>query len=76
MPGSITRRGKNSWRLKFEAGGRDPDNQKRRTRYVTVHGTKKAAQAELIRLLAEVDNGTSVDPSRSSTAMQISRQRP
>ena len=69
--GNITRRGRNSWRLKFEAGGHDPVTGKRRTRYVTVRGTKKAAQAELIRLLAEVENGTSVDPSKVTVAEHI-----
>ena len=64
MSGNITRRGKNSWRLKFEAGERDPVTGKRRTRFVTVRGSKKDAQRELIRLLAEVENGTAVDPSR------------
>jgi hypothetical protein len=64
MPaGNITRRGDRSWRVKFEAGERDPATGKRRTRYVTVRGTKKHAQRELYRLLAEVGNGTAVDPS-------------
>ena len=66
--GNITRRGKDSWRLKFEAGDRDPVTGKRRTRFVTVRGTKKAAQAELIRLLGEVNSGTAVDPSRVTIA--------
>jgi len=66
--GNITRRGKISWRVKFEAGERDPTTGKRRTRFVTVRGTKKDAQRELIRLLAEVDNGTAVDPSRTTIA--------
>jgi integrase len=68
MTGNITRRGERSWRLKFEAGERDPITGKRRTRYVTVHGTKKEARNELIRLLAEVENGTAVDPSRVTIA--------
>jgi len=68
MTGNLTRRGKNSWRLKFESGDRDPVTSKRRTRYVTIHGTKKAAQVELTRLLAEVDNGTSIDPSKVTIA--------
>src|SRR5262245_36852610 len=64
MTANITRRGKSSWRLKFEASDRDPVTRKRATRFVTIRGTKKEAQHELIRLLAEVDNGASVDPSR------------
>ncbi len=71
MPGSITRRGKSSWRLKFEAGERDPTTGKRRTRYVTVHGTKKVAQVELTRLLAEIERGTSIDPSRVTVAEYV-----
>ncbi len=71
MIGNITRRGANSWRLKFEAGARDPVTGKRRTRFVTVRGTKKAAQAELIRLLAEVGDGTAVDPSKITVAEYV-----
>src|SRR5205814_5761026 len=61
------RRGASSWRLKFEAGERDSAG-KRRTRFVTVRGTKKDALRELTRLLAEVDKGTAVDPSRVTIA--------
>jgi integrase len=50
MAGNITRRGRSSWRLKYEAGDRDPLTGKRKTRYVTVRGTKKNANRELIRL--------------------------
>ena len=69
--GNITRRGISSWRLKFEAGDRDPVNGKRRTRYVTFRGTKREAQAELVRLLAEVNQGTAVDPSKVTVAEYI-----
>ena len=71
MGGSITRRGAQSWRLKFEAAERDPVTGKRQTRYVTVRGTKKDAQRELTRLLAEVDNGTAVDPSKVTVAEYV-----
>jgi integrase len=64
--GNLTKRGSTSWRLKYEAG-RDVKG-KRQTRYVTIKGPKKAAQAELVRLLAEIDNGTSVDPSKLTVA--------
>jgi integrase len=68
MSGNITKRGARSWRLKFEGDERDPLTGKRQTRYVTVRGTKKDAQRELIRLMAEVENGTAVDPSRITVA--------
>ena len=45
MRGNITRRGKSSWRLKFD----DPIGCERRTRYVTVKGTKRDAERELAR---------------------------
>jgi integrase len=71
MTGNITRRGANSWRLKFEGGERALQTGKRNTRTVTVRGTKKTAQAELTRLLAEVDRGISVDPSKVTVAEYI-----
>jgi integrase len=71
MTGNITRRGLHSWRLKFEAGERDPQTGRRNTRTMTVRGTKKAAQAELTRLLAEIDNGISIDPSKVTVAEYI-----
>src|SRR5262245_41646870 len=71
MAGSITRRGPSSWRLKFEAGARDPATGKRQTRYVTVRGTKRDAQRKLTALLAAVDNGTAVDPSRVTVAQHL-----
>jgi integrase len=69
--GNITRRGAHSWRLKYEGGERDPVTGKRRTRFVTVKGTKRDATRELTRLLAEVDNGTAVDPSTMTIAEYV-----
>jgi hypothetical protein len=62
MRGSITRRGRRSWRLKFdiEAG----PSGKRRTRYVTVRGKRQDAERELTRLLSAVDQGSLVEPSK------------
>ena len=45
MRGSITRRGKNSWRLKFDVGVDSAG--KRQIRYVTVKGKRQDAQREL-----------------------------
>jgi integrase len=66
--GNITRRGKHSWRIKYEGGERNPATGRRQTRYVTTRGTKKQAQAELIRLLADIETGTAVDPSKVTVA--------
>jgi integrase len=63
MRGNITRRGKTSWRLKFDAG-RDPKTSQRLTKFVTVRGTRKDAERELTRLLTAADGGTLVDPNK------------
>lgn len=67
MTGNIERRGKTSWRLKFDIG-RDPITGKRRTRRVTVKGTKKAAERELRAVLYRHDKGVAIDPSRVTVA--------
>lgn len=64
--GNITKRGANSWRLKFSLGP-DPVTGARRNQFVTVRGTKKQAQAELTKRLAEVDEGSYVE--RNSTTL-------
>jgi integrase len=62
MRGNITRRGKNSWRLKFDVGADAAG--RRKTRYVTVKGKRQDAQRELTRLLAAADAGTLPEPSK------------
>jgi len=68
MTGNITRRGSHSWRIKYEAGERDPKTGKRQTKFATVRGTKKAAQMELTRLLAAINSGTAVNPTDLTVA--------
>ena len=70
MRGNITRRGKSSWRLKFD-DGTDPVSGRRRTRYVTVRGKRQDAQRELARLLNEVHNGTFLEPTKITIAEQL-----
>jgi integrase len=60
--GNITRRGKKSWRLKFDTG--HDESGKRLTKFKTVRGSKTDAQKELRRLLGQVDNGTFADPGK------------
>jgi hypothetical protein len=50
MRGNITRRGKSSWRLKYDVGTAG----QRRIAYVTVRGTRKQAEAELAKRLNEL----------------------
>ena len=67
MRGNLTRRGKSSWRLKFDLGT-DPVTGKRLTQYETVRGTKKEAQAELNKRLSQVDEGSFVERSATTVA--------
>jgi integrase len=70
--GHIRPRGSGSWELKFDLG-RDPLTGKRQSRYVSFKGTKREAQAELTRLLAETNIGTYVDPSKVALAEFLDR---
>jgi integrase len=53
MRGNITRRGKASWRIKFDTGTAD----KRQYHIETVHGTKRDAEAVLAKRLGELVEG-------------------
>ena len=70
MTGHIRRRGERSWEIKWDAVT-DPATGKRKTRYASVKGTKKEAEAELVRRLATVHNGNEVEPSRITVADYI-----
>ncbi len=72
MKGHIQQRGADSWRLKFDAG-RDPATGKRQTRYVTFRGTKREAQKELARLIAQVSQGAFLEPDRATVAEYLRR---
>jgi integrase len=69
--GNLTRRGKRSWRLKYDLG-RDA-NGGRQTRYATLLGTRAQAQAEAAKIMAAVATGQHVDPSTETTAAFIER---
>jgi integrase len=73
MRGHIRRRGKNSWELKFDLGI-DPATGKRETRYQSVKGTKKEAQAKLTELLAAAAKGAHIDPVKT-TVTEFVRDR-
>ena len=64
--GTIIRRGKKSWRIKYDLP-RD-ETGARRIAYVTVKGTRKDAEKELRRLLTALDRGMHVDPSGLTVA--------
>ncbi len=69
MKGSITRRGRASWRLKFDLPP-GPDG-KRRSQFVTVRGGKKDAQAKLAELLVAVGKGAYVEARQLTVAEHV-----
>jgi integrase len=72
MTGHVRRRGERSWEIKFDLGA-DPLTGKRRIRYVAFKGTKRAAELELARLVAQNAAGEGVDPSKSTVAEFVAR---
>jgi integrase len=72
MTGHLRQRSPGSWEIKFD-NGRDPVTGKRKTRFVTVKGGKKVAQQELRRLLAAVDEGRLIEPSKTTVAQFLDR---
>ena len=72
MTGSVIRRGKNSWRLKFDLP-RDPLRGKRRTHFSTFRGTKRSAQIELARLITEAEAGVFCAPDRITLSEFLDR---
>lgn len=67
MTGHVRRRGKNSWELKFDVGA-DPQTGKRRIRYASFKGNKRAAEIELAKLITANAAGEGVDPSKATLA--------
>jgi len=67
MKGHIQQRGKNSWRLKFDAG-RDEKTGKRKTQFHTFRGTKRQAQIKLAELIASVSQAKYVEPNKVTVA--------
>ncbi len=68
--GHIRPQGEGSWEIKFDFG-RDPLTGRRVTKYVTFRGTKRQAQQELTRLLAQRNDGSYVDPTKMTVAQYL-----
>src|SRR5262245_55694888 len=64
MRGSVQRRGRQSWRIKYDL----PGTAKRETRYVTVRGTRRDAERELAKIVNAAHDGTLVEPSKITVA--------
>jgi integrase len=65
MRGNITRRGKSSWRIKFDL---NTAADARQTRFVTIGGKRQDAERELAKLIATVHDGTHVEASSLTIA--------
>jgi integrase len=68
--GNITRRGKASWRIKFDV---ENTGGKRETKFVTVRGTKRQAQAEAARIIAGIATGQYIDASGETVSQFAER---
>src|SRR5437763_704532 len=68
--GHIRPQGKGSWEIKFDLG-RDPLTGRRITRYATFRGTKRKAQDELTRLLAQRNEGSYVEPTKMTVGQYL-----
>lgn len=69
MRGSITQRGKNSWRIQVYTGT-GPDGKPRR-HFETVKGNKGDAQRRLTELLSSLDKGIYTPPGRLTVAEHL-----
>lgn len=67
MKGHLRKRGVNVWAIVLELG-RDPITHRRRQRWVTVHGNQRQAERRLSELVAEVNAGSYVEPSKLTVA--------
>jgi integrase len=68
---NITKRGKNSWRIKFDVEAEPGAG--RQTRFVTFRGTKAAAKIEAAKITAGIANGEYVEGSKETVAEFVTR---
>jgi integrase len=74
MRGHVQRRGRKSYRLKWDLDV-DPKTGKRVTKYRTVKGTKRDAEAELARILGAIQMGAYVDPTNITVSTFLIKWR-
>jgi len=70
MRGSIIKRYENSYSIVINLG-KDPDSGKRKQRWYSIKGTKKAAEKKLSELLHELDTGMLVKPTRVTVGQYL-----
>jgi integrase len=64
MKGHITERSPGKWAIVL--GLPNPEDGKRRRKWHTFHGTKRQAETECARLIAEMDGGAYIEPSKTT----------
>jgi len=72
MSGYIRKRSDGSWTIEASAGF-DPVSGRRQRTYRTIRGTKKEATRALAALVAQIDNGTDLEPGRVKYAQLAER---
>lgn len=72
MKGHIRRRSEGSWTLVVERG-LDPATGKRRQLWRTVKGTKKMAEAELAKLINEMETGNDIESTKITLEAYLQR---
>jgi integrase len=68
---NITKRGKNSWRIKFDVESEAGAG--RQTRFITFRGTKAAAKIEAAKITAGIAKGEYVEGSKETVAEFVTR---
>lgn len=69
MKGRVVKRAKDSWTLKYDA---PRINGKRQQKSKTIKGTKKQADAELARIIHELETGQYADPKKQTVEEYLS----
>ncbi|EUB95593.1 integrase family protein [Rhizobium sp. CF080] len=64
MKGHITERSPSKWAIVLDVP--DPETGKRRRKWHTFHGTKRQAETECARLIAELDGGSYIEPAKTT----------
>ena len=71
MRGHIRERSPGRWAIVIDV--RDLRTGERKRRWISFKGTKREAQTRCAQLIAELENGTSIDPARISVADYLDR---
>lgn len=71
MKGHIRERSPGKWAIVLDVP--DPETGERRRKWHTFHGTKRQAETECARLIAELDGGSYIEPSKTTVREYFTR---